>query len=285
MPIIIILAVIAIYVIFSIFYIHYITGKNLLYKIEDHKNTVIKKNLIYNERNGKILMFDLYLPPDENKSGAYPCVIFIHGDGPKFLIRNAKNWQIFKDYGRLAASKGFAGITFNHGNSDMGKNGDLAEKDFKDMVNFLRNHSEEYRLDRDNIFIWVFSAGGAAGVSWILRENQDYIKGVIIYYGLLKTKYPEYSPVDILKIFSPLTNTGLPPFLTVKSERDSMKIIKDSNEEFYRLAGEKGLNITLIRHKTGRHAFDALDDNDETRSVIKSSLDFLTLLQKHSRDN
>jgi hypothetical protein len=35
--------------------------------------------------------------------------------------------------------------------------------------------------------------------------------------------------------------------------------------------------LTLVNYPEGRHAFDALDDRDETRTIMKAAFDFIRL--------
>ena len=273
--IIIITFIIVTYLIFMIFYLHILTKKKLVLKSKEDKEIVILKDQVYKKAGNKEFLFDIYTPKNEDKSFRSPCVIFIHGDGPDFFIGNAKDWRLFQDYGRLTTSSGFSGVTFNHINSNFGKKGSAAEKDIRNIVDFVRNHAHEYRIDPDRIFLWVFSAGAASGLSWVLKENPGYIKGVISYYGLLKSDNPDFSPLNILKEYDSSKTGKLPPFFIVKAEHDSLKTIKDSNEKFYSLVVEKGCDVTFIRHKTGRHAFDAFDDNEESRKIILKTLDFI----------
>src|SRR5882672_4694875 len=74
---------------------------------------VVKRDLVYRTEGNDTLLADVYLPPQLGAEERRPVVIFIHG-GPTAAEMKPKDWRIYADYGRLIASGGFVGVTFNH---------------------------------------------------------------------------------------------------------------------------------------------------------------------------
>jgi dienelactone hydrolase len=64
------------------------------------------------------------------------------------------------------------------------------------------------------------------------------------------------------------------PILIVTAGKDYVPYINPSNADFISKAIALNLPVTLINYPTGQHGFDALDDNETTRMIIKTTLDF-----------
>jgi hypothetical protein len=54
-----------------------------------------------------------------------------------------------------------------------------------------------------------------------------------------------------------------------------VKIANESIDEFVQIASERSIQITLMNHPTGEHAFDILNDDVRSREIIKATLAFL----------
>jgi acetyl esterase/lipase len=62
----------------------------------------------------------------------------------------------------------------------------------------------------------------------------------------------------------------------VRAGRDRWPEILSSLDHFNSFALEQNLRVTMRNYPEGQHAFDALDDTAETRSIIRQTLTFLT---------
>jgi hypothetical protein len=69
--------------------------------------------------------------------------------------------------------------------------------------------------------------------------------------------------------------SGLPLFV-VRAGLDEMPGLNRTIDAFVVQALENNLAITLVNHREGPHAFDAVHDSDETRRIIRQVLVFLT---------
>jgi len=70
----------------------------------------------------------------------------------------------------------------------------------------------------------------------------------------------------------------IPPHVSVLIARagaDATPGLNDSIDRFLRRAESQGLEVGMIEHSTGPHAFDVMDDSDASRSVIRRVLGFL----------
>jgi acetyl esterase/lipase len=258
---------------------HFFKKLKLLYNVDEAKEIVIEKNLIYKENDKQNLLMDIYRPNKRDNGEKYPVIIFLHGEGIERLLKDVKEWSFYTTYGRVAASKGYAAITFHRNRTNLNfSNGDVA-KDILDAVEFVRNNASKWNIDKNRICIWGFSLGGLY-LSLFLKDTPKYIRCLISYYGLLDVSYRvknlneehrDYLPENYL----PEITEGLPPLLIVKAGKDKVKGVNESQDHFIEVARKRNVLFELITHTSGGHTFDALTDNDETRGIMDKTWDFI----------
>ena len=111
------------------------------------------------------------------------------------------------------------------------------------------------------------------------------LAALVAYYGLMPT--PDGYQSAALDSARALSRFALPPYhegerypadlpmLIVRAGRDRWPVIRRSLDHFVAFALEQNLPVTVVNYSTGQHAFDILDDTEETRAVIKQTIDFL----------
>ncbi len=222
---------------------------------------------------------DVYRPSGISKDSKLPSIVFLHGEGPEKLVGNAKDWNLYASYGKLAASNDFIGVTFNRSRMNFNFKNANVKKDIFDAITYIRENAEKLNIDKDRICIWGYSLGGLY-VSQFIKNAPYYIKCLVSYYGLLDIKtrtkavnkeYESYCPETYL----PAMNDKFPPLLIVKAAKDKVKGVNKSIDNFMRIAKSRNIKFDYIVHSTGQHSFDALDNNDETKAVIDRTLDFI----------
>ena len=65
------------------------------------------------------------------------------------------------------------------------------------------------------------------------------------------------------------------PLVVARAGLDEMPGLNRTIDAFVAQALERNLAITLVNHREGPHAFDAVHDSDETRRIIRQVLMFL----------
>ncbi len=98
--------------------------------------------------------------------------------------------------------------------------------------------------------------------------NKKYnkpIKCAVFYYG--------YMDVEEIRRDVPL--------FVVKSGKD-VKTINDSIDQFVATARDNNVSLEFIEYEEGSHGFDTINDTDESREIIKKTLEFMkdNLLEK-----
>jgi acetyl esterase/lipase len=234
---------------------------------------VVRRDVVYGTVAGKPLHFDLYLPPG---AAATPRagIVFVSG------ASDTRDWGIYRSYGRLAAAQGFAGIVYEK----RYERGQVLEgvADTEMLLDWLREHARAQGVDPGRIVLWAFSGGGillGAGIDARRPEVRaligfypalDYSQYFAMYPDSLRARVKaKASPADILQS----RPAALPPTLIARAGLDD-PLLNSGIMRFLRLALDGGRPIELINVAEGRHAFDALDDTEESRRAIRRGFEF-----------
>ena len=65
------------------------------------------------------------------------------------------------------------------------------------------------------------------------------------------------------------------PLLVARAGADATPGVNASIDRFARYAESRTLDVELVEHPTGAHAFDVLEDSDTSRAVIRRVAEFL----------
>lgn len=278
--VIVFLLIIAVFLLIAFSYMSSIKKKELLYDIDASIKITVKKDITYKNADGKSLLMDLYRPEDAGHKEKLPAVILIHGEGPEIFIKDAKDWGVYTSYGKLLSSMGFAAVTFNHRRaaSDFTKINEVA-RDVLDAVKYVKNNAESLNIDINRICVWTFSLGGIY-TGLFLKNTEEKVKCLISYYGFLDIYAKVSRQGDIYDAFTPKNylsklNSNVPSIFIVKAAQDKIKGVNQSIDEFIQQAKLNNIKYNYIIHKTGGHAFDAMNDNSETRDIIGQTLKFI----------
>lgn len=249
--------------------------KDLLYPLEGAE-IGIERDIEYKRAEDKALLMDLYRPSDVENP---PVVVLIHGEGAESFIRDAKDWALYRDYGRLLAENGLAAVSFNHrpGGITVGfKDIDKAAGDVTDLAAYVRSRAGEWGVDGERICVWAFSAGGVY-LNPFFRNTPAYIKCLVSFYGLLAATAFTKKNQDYLSGYDPenyLAEDTLVPVLAVQAGKDRPQIARGT-ERFLAAAKAKGIAVKHILYAEGKHAFDVMNDTEETRRIIGETVRFI----------
>src|SRR5438128_3446999 len=232
---------------------------------------VVQRDVVYRTDGESRFLADIYQPAKLAEGERRPVVIFIHGGPVPADKTQPKEWRIFTDYGRLAASSGFIGVTFNHGffaASELGR----AESNVEALIDHVRVNASTMHTDGDRIFLWAFSGGGPF-LSAGFDPARRYIRGLISYYAAPDVATPElrarFSPLERLKAAG-----SSPPMFIGRAGKD-FEPINAALEKFIDAALARNVEIELMNHPTGEHGFDILNDDERSRAIIRRTIDFI----------
>ena len=274
--------------------------RTLTYKLPMDINFEIDvETFTYKETEGKDLKLDLYYPPNR-KRNKYPLIYFCHGGGWISGFRNQPNNVSWCKY---LASKGFivSSIDYRYGfKNDM----EDILSDYTGGLEYLKDHSEELGIDKDNIVLIGLSAGGHLSLLYAsyntFLENKDKtqgIKAVVGYYSPSNLKdifvsdnkslFARFGtattlngrPTDIEEIYdyySPInwvSEKMLPTFL-VHGKLDDVVPFASSVNLVKKL---KNYNVPceFYIHKNAGHSFDTRLKDLTTISILEKTLRYL----------
>jgi len=258
-------------------------SRPIVYSVPGMDKVETRFNIVYRREGEDEMKMDIYIPPGLEAGARRPAVIFIHG-GPlgKNPSPGAKDWGVYRSYGRLMAASGLIGVTFDHRYVSMSvKDLETSFADVEEAIRFVRANAASYQIDPERIALWVFSGGGPH-LSIGLRGEATYIRCLVSFYAILELSASAArlgeSPQAMEK-FSPLAwlkrSSGyLPPVLIGRAGLDSTDINR-SVEAFVTAMFALNGDINLLNHPLGRHGFDVYDDNEQTRDVIVAAVAFL----------
>jgi acetyl esterase/lipase len=253
-----------------------VATQRIVYQIPEMKLVSVKKDIVYKHTSREDLRMDVYSPPEQKQNR--PVVIFVHGgELPSNLKTKPKEWGSYVSYGELVAASGFVCVTLNLRFYDWA---DLQtpESDLEDALKYLQSHAPELRIDRARVCVWTLSAGGLF-LSRLLDKTPGYLKCVVAYYPLFETLSEKPAPDTMRSQFS-LTETlkrktspTIPIFIgrAGKDEPEINQAVDRTIQQLLRINNQSVIN----NHQNGQHGFDVLDNNDQTREVIRSTILFL----------
>jgi len=258
------------------------------------KGTIIHGNIPYNNDTLKKHLLDIYVPADAK--GKVPLVVFIHGGG---WIGNDK----YADMGYMPntvsamLNNGMAVASIDYRFATQAVFPAILQ-DCNKAVSFLFDNADKYSLDKNNIALMGFSAGGhlasLLGTSQNNKVSNFYFpntyrpfryKAVVDFYGpidlvLLPGNEDEKSPEgkligaapllrpDLAKAASPITyiDKNDPPFLIYHGEKDSIVSNKQS-KLFSAWLNHYGVKNELTIVKDAPH-FGSMYDVEEIRNKV-----------------
>lgn len=212
---------------------------------------------IYRTVNDTTLHFDLYLPVGRPAGEKVPLVVFVNGVG----ALDMPEWRVYQDWARLVANRGLAAVTFQS-RSD-GREGPepdrSAQADTEALLDFLRRHAAEWQLDADRIGIYCCSANAKTAMPVVMQADRSYLQALVIFYGYIG------------KIT--LTRLDL-PMLLARAGQD-WPPLNEGMARFFAQALQLDAPAEFINYPSGLHGFDTSNDTDESRAIIRRTLDFL----------
>ena len=254
----------------------------VVYKIPNMERANIRKDLTYKSVDGNELKMDIYYPADHQSSSLRPAVIFVHGDGPAEMLRDAKDWGQYVSWGQLIAASGFIAVTFNHRSSERFSKIYQVASDIDDLINYVRTNGESLNIDKDSIGIWVCSAGVPFGMRAAMREAPAFVRCIIAYYGFMNLQHMRDAlPAEVtdedLREFSAVYHLSkrpkeIAPMFIVKAGLDHPRL-NESIDYFVMEASAKNATLNFLSNPEGQHAFDILDDNARSREIIRATLE------------
>jgi len=255
------------------------TTPSVVYKVSGMENVIIKKDIEYYVEQGISLTVDMYYPPGFEFESNLPAVLDVFGysnEAAKKLVGcRLKDWSWPQSWGRLIAASGMAALIYETNSP---------EKDLNILLQFLQDRADEFCIDRNRIGIYSCSANVPTALVSCMDETKKYFRCAAFYYGFFLMTDTEYIPEieslsEKMGFSTPELNAELKlrddlPLLIVRADLDNVPHLNSTIEHFVSKAVSQNLQINFINYQKGQHGFDAYDDNDQSREIIKKTIDF-----------
>ncbi len=256
------------------------TMPSLVYRIPGMENAIIKRNIEYFSEQETSLTVDIYYPPRFKFGSNLPAVLVVFGfsnDAAKKLVGSRlKDSSWYRSWGKLIAASGMAALIYET---------DSPEKDLNILLQFLQNHADKFHIDRNRLGIYSCSGNVPTALVNCMDKTKKYLLCAAFYYGfLLMTDHENIPEIESFSekfgFSAPKLNADLKlrddlPLLIVRAGRDNNPHLNSTIDHFISKAVSQNLQINFINYQEGQHGFDAYDDNDQSREIIKKTIDFL----------
>ena len=230
---------------------HEVNAQNLVYQVPGMDEVQVRENLPYKKTETGELALDVYYPLDYREGTPRPAVVFINGVGDRQGSR-LKDWNVYRQWGRLIAASGWIAVTFDARGPDA-----QARTDIRDVFQYLRASGAKLGIDSRRLGAWVCSANVFPGLPYLMEESDSGVLCAVVYYGWADPKK---------------FRRDLPVFVA-RAGRDSPRL----NEGLERLVSRAlaaGAPWALVNAPDSHHAFDVLDETDESRRIVRATLAF-----------
>lgn len=235
--------------------------KPVVYRLPGMDDANVKRDVAYKTANGVELKMDVYYPAGMKSDARLPLVIFINGVGdPPDERMKVKDWGQYTCWPKLIAASGLIAISYETRTAD-------PNADTQELIEYVRKNAASLKVDENSICLWSCSANVRVGLPLVMQAERKYIRCAVVYYGAAAV---------------PSMRNDVPIFMA-RAGRD-MTNLNAGIDNFVRASLAEDVPVTLVNYVNGRHAFDLIDDTDESREVIKQTLGFIKfhLSQKDS---
>ncbi len=231
---------------------HEVTAQELVYQVPGMDKVSIRKDIVYKKTDSGELKLDLYYPADFRPGSALlPAVVFINGvgDGPAGKL---KEWTVYRSWGRLVAASGWIGVTFEARGPYT-----ASRPDIQDLFRYLRSDGARLSINADRIAAWVCSGNVLSGLPFLMEDADPGVVCAVVYYGTAR----------VTKIRNDL------PVFFVRAGRDNPQL-NAGIAQLLATAIASGAPWTLVTIPNAHHAFDALDETEESRRTVRQTLEY-----------
>jgi dienelactone hydrolase len=213
--------------------------ERLFYPVPPPSSFEVLKDQPYGE-----LRMDVFRP--RPATGPLPTLIIFN------TVAGAERAQpFFKAWAEIAASKGMLAIM-----PDLRPGS--AEQDFDALLAHLTANAAAIGVDRERIAVYAGSGNVSRSLPLVLNPRRTAVKAAVMYYGAAS-----------VKTFRPDL-----PILFVRAGLDRPPVTR-AMTELVTLAQNQNAPVTILNYAGGHHAFEGIDDEDATRDVIDSTIDFV----------
>ncbi|GMU66942.1 MAG: hypothetical protein AMXMBFR36_32160 [Acidobacteriota bacterium] len=222
---------------------HDVTSYGIVHRVPAMAKVEVRSAIPF-DSTGRTL--DLYLPPAGVRRPA-PVVIFVNSTGGPY-----PSWEIYRDWGRLVAAHGMAGVVYTADGAD-------SASSLEAVLATLAGRAGELDVDPSRVALWACSANVTLALPWLMAEDRPQVLAAVLYYGAPNAPV---APRPELPVFYALAG------------RDGAGLVAAIRARFAE-AIAAGAPWTMVSAPTLVHAFDALDRGTESRRLVAETVAWL----------
>lgn len=234
---------------------------------------VVRRDLPYSATDHTERLMDVYLPT--HTDGA-PGAIIVASGYPKsgltrYFSRSAREFGAARSWGALLASHGIAAIAYDAPQPAI---------DLPMLIEFVTNHGVELGIDPTRL--GILASSGNTPVA--LANLDSSVRCAVMLYGFMFDSNDRTVVADAAQQFgfaNPNSQHAMKRIdehvrmLIVRAGRDAFAGLNDTIDTFVATALARNLALTVINQPDAQHAFDLLDESEETKRVIEKIVEFL----------
>lgn len=226
------------------------THWGVVYDLPETKRVTVKSGVTYFKDARSDLQIDIYSPAGAKSTDKLPAVIFLNaiGDSPDNKV---KSWAIYSSWPRLIAAHGMVGIS-------MDADGTRIQDSLRSLFKFLESDGAKHGIDAGRLGVYAASANVTQSSIYLMSDGAAKgIKAAALFYG--------GAPEGALRKDLPV--------LCILAEGDMATFGRNMVPLWQRVT-ESRAPWTLVFASRQPHAFDAFEDTEESRRVVKQAIDF-----------
>jgi acetyl esterase/lipase len=251
-------------------------------KVPGMDRVKVVENLKYTKSDDPNVLMDIYVPPDLSENEKRPAVIFLHGGAETDYT--PKDWGVYTSWGRLTAASGFVGVTFTHRLEYPNASLEKAAADVRDAIKYVRENADKYQVDKDRVCLIAYSAGGPL-LTLAMRGDMPFVRCLVGFYAFMDIQQSDYRKTEkpeTVNFFSPITYlqtdaNKIPPMFIARAGHDEVPTMLDSIDRFINEALARNIALSFANHPEGVHGFDNQNNDDRSREIIRTAIEFIRL--------
>jgi len=252
-----------------------IASRRIVYTI---RGECVRRTLTYRAADGTMQPMEIYYPSNAASGTLLPAVVMITGYPDAGMLRifgrHAKELGSNVSWAEAMAAAGLAVVTY------------VNVKPYDDAVNVMQHIGErgaDLGIDRSRLGLWSNSGNVPNALGLLMDSAGRGISCAALLYGYMldlngstivkeASRFGFVTPAAGRSMAEMATQV---PLVVARAGLDEMPGLNRTIDAFVAQALERNLAITLVNHREGPHAFDAVHDSDETRRIIRQVLMFL----------
>ena len=257
----------------------HITRKEAVLRLPGMERVIVRRDVPYLSTDTSALTMDLYSPAESWNGELRPAVVSILGypdpGMERIFGRPYKDWGSSTSWARLIAASGLVAITYS--NREPG--------DIHSLLGYLYEHGADHGIDSSRIGLLAVSGHAPLALSVLMPPaHRAAVRCAAFLCPFLLDLEGSTAVLEAATIFrfanpsAGKTLDDLPkttPLFIARAGEDQMPGLNETLDRFVAKARDGKLDLSVVNHPHGTHAFDVSQDSEESREAIRAALVFL----------